>query len=148
MLDAAADHVSLCYGDDVRHTVTGVDHRAREGALGDLSVTAAAEHEKKKNGIQRRGTLGQSQQGRHEKKNDAIYGCVVDVATAAAAETLDLFVHIVVAAIGVVVFILRCCRHGRCCCHDRAFCCVRVIPKAEKRNQQENYSHSLPAYCT
>lgn len=41
MLDAAADDVSFRYGDDVSDTVTGIDHRAREGALGDLSATAA-----------------------------------------------------------------------------------------------------------
>lgn len=37
MLDAAADHVTLRNWDDVRHSVSGVDDGASQGALGELS---------------------------------------------------------------------------------------------------------------
>lgn len=47
MLDAAADHVAFGNGDDVGHTVSGVDDRARQGALGDLCTKR---HDKPKGG--------------------------------------------------------------------------------------------------
>lgn len=38
VLDAAADHVTLGNGDDVGHTVAGIDDRACQGSLRDLRM--------------------------------------------------------------------------------------------------------------
>lgn len=50
VLDAAPDDVSLGNGNDVSHTVTGVDDRARQGALGDLRTPSCS----RKNRVPRR----------------------------------------------------------------------------------------------
>lgn len=104
MLNAAADDVSLRYGDDVRDTVTGIDHRASEGALGDLSATAA-DHEKKKKVLSNVKLSSVSHSSGDTKKY--IYLCTVAV---------------VVAANTAVAETLTCCPYCCCCC-----CCVIVV---------------------
>lgn len=44
MLDAAPNDVSLRHGDDVRHTISSVDHRACQRALAHLHRSSPREH--------------------------------------------------------------------------------------------------------